>query len=154
MPTVDPRDAELAALANDLERLAKLATPAMLEPTASPTAMAELLRLGAKHQKPRGRDWESANYDADGALLNLLAISLPTILAALRAHPAPDQSAHCSGEEAASEWDGEARRLYNEYTANHPTIHCNRFPSWSELSAEDRTEWLNHAALTTPEKRP
>lgn len=38
-----------------------------------------------------------------------------------------------------------ARRLYNEYTANHPDIHCNRFPSWEELDRESRNRWLSAA---------
>ena len=31
--------------------------------------------------------------------------------------------------------------LYNNYTSNHPTIHCNRFPSWSELTEAEKQNW-------------
>jgi hypothetical protein len=37
--------------------------------------------------------------------------------------------------------DTEARRLYNESTANDPDIHCNRFPAWSELTEKTRDYW-------------
>lgn len=39
----------------------------------------------------------------------------------------------------------EARRLYNAYTSNHPTIHCNRFPAWEELDVTTRAEWIKKA---------
>jgi len=37
------------------------------------------------------------------------------------------------------------QQLYEAYAGNHPTIHCNRFPSWSELTHESRKQWLNAA---------
>ncbi len=37
----------------------------------------------------------------------------------------------------------EARKLYVAYTDNHPTIHSNRFPSWGEISHEERETWRN-----------
>lgn len=40
-----------------------------------------------------------------------------------------------------SEIKEKARQLYNQYSDNHPTIHCNRFPSWSELSKESKKDW-------------
>lgn len=40
-----------------------------------------------------------------------------------------------------------ARKLYNAYTDNHPTIHCNRFPSWEELDAKERKEWIKKAGI-------
>lgn len=30
---------------------------------------------------------------------------------------------------------------YNQMTDNHPTIHCNRFPSWSELTDSQKAQW-------------
>ena len=39
----------------------------------------------------------------------------------------------------------EAKRLYAHYSGNHPTIHGNRFPTWDELKAEDKKEWLYKA---------
>jgi hypothetical protein len=36
-----------------------------------------------------------------------------------------------------------ARDLYNHHAANHPTIHCNRFPAWSEMGDGDRDVWRN-----------
>lgn len=38
-----------------------------------------------------------------------------------------------------------ARALYEQYTANHPTIHCNRFPSWNELTQDGQDEWFKKA---------
>lgn len=38
-----------------------------------------------------------------------------------------------------------ARQMYNEYSGSHPTIHCNRFPSWNELSADYKNEWYAKA---------
>jgi hypothetical protein len=35
-----------------------------------------------------------------------------------------------------------ARELYERETANHPTIHCNRFPSWDELTFQEREKWF------------
>lgn len=35
----------------------------------------------------------------------------------------------------------EARDKYNHYTGNHPTIHCNRFPAWEDLSKADKRKW-------------
>lgn len=38
-----------------------------------------------------------------------------------------------------------AKQMYDEYSGNHPTIHCNRFPSWSELHNEDKEKWCAKA---------
>jgi hypothetical protein len=38
-----------------------------------------------------------------------------------------------------------ARQAYSQETANDPTIHCNRFPSWDELSEEERTHRIVEA---------
>jgi hypothetical protein len=35
----------------------------------------------------------------------------------------------------------QAKALYNKETDNHPTIHCNRFPSWEELSESEKDEY-------------
>lgn len=55
------------------------------------------------------------------------------------AHPAADKVRVTDAEDKA------AQALYSEYSGNHPTIHCNRFPSWSELTNEQRTEWRKKA---------
>lgn len=39
-----------------------------------------------------------------------------------------------------------AQVAYERHTDNHPTIHSNRFPAWSELSREQRIEWTRRAA--------
>lgn len=44
-----------------------------------------------------------------------------------------------------------ARALYTSETDNHPTIHCNRFPSWAELSDERKAPYLRR--LLQPESR-
>lgn len=36
-----------------------------------------------------------------------------------------------------------ARSAYNHYIDNHPTIHSNRFPSFSELSVEEQKKWID-----------
>lgn len=33
------------------------------------------------------------------------------------------------------------KAYYNQMTENHPTIHSNRFPSWEELTGEQKTQW-------------
>lgn len=33
------------------------------------------------------------------------------------------------------------KAAYIAHTSNHPTIHCNRFPSWEELSQAERDKW-------------
>ncbi len=38
-----------------------------------------------------------------------------------------------------------AEELYDAYTANDPVIHCNRFPGWRELNANQRFEWEEKA---------
>lgn len=38
-----------------------------------------------------------------------------------------------------------AKYLYDEYSGNHPTIHCNRFANWEELSNRDKFEWYEKA---------
>lgn len=44
------------------------------------------------------------------------------------------------------EWKARAR--YIEYTSNHPTIHCNRFPAWEELTQTQKDEWVeDHPAI-------
>jgi len=30
---------------------------------------------------------------------------------------------------------------YQRYTDNHPTIHSNRFPAWSELTEDEKQKW-------------
>lgn len=41
------------------------------------------------------------------------------------------------------------KSLYDEYSGNHPTIHSNRFPSWSELTQAQRDEWNRKAPEST-----
>ena len=41
--------------------------------------------------------------------------------------------------------DQAARKLYNSFTDNHPTIHCNRFASWAELGEAERNTWRRKA---------
>lgn len=38
-----------------------------------------------------------------------------------------------------------AKRLYDAYSANHPTIHCNRFAPWEELSTDEQYGWIVRA---------
>ncbi|AVH84932.1 hypothetical protein RsoM2USA_3 [Ralstonia phage RsoM2USA] len=38
-----------------------------------------------------------------------------------------------------------AQDLYEHHAANHPTLHCNLFAPWSELSLEERDEWIKRA---------
>lgn len=38
-----------------------------------------------------------------------------------------------------------AKKLYNDFTSNDPTIHCNRFPLWEELSEQHRNQWILRA---------
>lgn len=40
-----------------------------------------------------------------------------------------------------------AEALYIAFTDNHPTIHCNRFPAWRELSNAAKREWMDKAAI-------
>jgi len=54
--------------------------------------------------------------------------------------------------DAEAQDDTEARKLYSKWTDSHDKIHCNRFPSWSDLGEEDRAEWRDKAArLTGPQ---
>jgi hypothetical protein len=50
------------------------------------------------------------------------------------------------------EIDKLAKRLYNEYTDNHPIIHSNRFPSWEELTENTRDEWVERAHRSLDKK--
>ncbi len=34
-----------------------------------------------------------------------------------------------------------AKRLYRLHSGNDPHIHCNRLPSWDELTPERRKQW-------------
>jgi len=40
-----------------------------------------------------------------------------------------------------------ARSEYTKACDNHPTIHSNRFPSWSELGDAARVHWIRAATL-------
>ena len=43
------------------------------------------------------------------------------------------------------------KSMFDEYSGNHPSIHCYRFPSWGELRQSQRDEWdRKAAALRTP----
>ncbi len=44
-----------------------------------------------------------------------------------------------------------ARSLYVSGTANHPTIHCNRFASWAEMSDDQKAPYLRR--FLRPESR-
>lgn len=45
------------------------------------------------------------------------------------------------------------RKLYEQSIANDPTIHCNRFPSWPELTKQERNHWnAKAAALSAPQE--
>lgn len=37
-----------------------------------------------------------------------------------------------------TEIERQAKLMYMEYSGNHPTMHCNRFPSWDELDHEEK----------------
>lgn len=39
------------------------------------------------------------------------------------------------------EIERQAKLMYTYHIDNHPTIHSNRFPSWSELSEETKDQW-------------
>lgn len=43
-------------------------------------------------------------------------------------------------------FEAEAKSMYASYTDNHPTIHSNRFPSWSGLTEIERDQWRDKAA--------
>ena len=40
-----------------------------------------------------------------------------------------------------AEYLEQARKLYNDHCANGP-IHCNRYPTWSELTEEQKEPWI------------
>lgn len=44
-----------------------------------------------------------------------------------------------------------AKKRYEDRTNNHPTIHCNRFPSWEELTDAEREKLVQeiYAELET-----
>ncbi len=42
------------------------------------------------------------------------------------------------------------RLAYERHTDNHPTIHCNRFLSWGELTGAEREQWAERAAAASP----
>lgn len=47
-----------------------------------------------------------------------------------------------------------AKKLYSEWCANQG-MHCNRFPSFDELSDDVKNNWINEAACTDePPKSP
>lgn len=41
--------------------------------------------------------------------------------------------------------DESAKKLYQDFINNHPTIHTNRFPAWDELSEAGKKEWYKAA---------
>lgn len=41
--------------------------------------------------------------------------------------------------------EAKAKELYNNSTNNDDTIHCNRFPSWEELSEPVKANWRTRA---------
>lgn len=38
-----------------------------------------------------------------------------------------------------------AQQLYHAATANDPKVHCNRFPSWDEMTGPQRWQWREKA---------
>jgi hypothetical protein len=52
--------------------------------------------------------------------------------------------------------NAKAQALYDAATANDPTIHCNRFPAWSELTGAQRWPWREKAinALAQENRQP
>ena len=38
-----------------------------------------------------------------------------------------------------------AKKIYDDETDNDPIVHCNRFPSWHELSKEDKQKYIDRA---------
>lgn len=62
------------------------------------------------------------------------------------AHPSPAHAGSGDAEALAKlAIDTVAKKLYGQHTDNHPTMHCNRFPAWSELKDPDREEWREKA---------
>ncbi len=50
--------------------------------------------------------------------------------------------------------DKAARDAYYHMTDNDPKIHSNRFPTWDELSEEEREKWRMKPEIRTPGKKP
>ena len=61
-------------------------------------------------------------------------------------HPSPAHAGAGDAEALAKlAIDTVAKKLYGLHADNHPTMHCNRFPAWSELKDADREEWREKA---------
>lgn len=54
--------------------------------------------------------------------------------------------------------NAKAEALYAAYTANDPTMHCNRFPAWGELTGAQKWPWREKAiealAAAAPGAKP
>lgn len=50
-----------------------------------------------------------------------------------------------AGLDPAAPFEEAARAAYEKSTANHPTIHANRFKSWDELSPDAKANWMRGA---------
>jgi hypothetical protein len=105
-----------SGVAGELERLAAKATPGPWDVYPQPIKNADdalsELSYQVEHTEPLAPALYLLNAggkcpaltgcgptsEANAKLIAALVTNLPTILQSLRAHPAPDQSAHCSGE--------------------------------------------------------
>lgn len=45
------------------------------------------------------------------------------------------------------DFDKQAKALYRAHVDSYPDMHCNRFPSWDELTAAERDNWRVKARL-------
>lgn len=112
----------------------------VLVPVEPTEAMLEAGKVA--HREAEVRCEQEAHLGAKGMMwrMNRAAHVYAAMLAAAPAAPGAAPSGVRVDEDAA------ARKLYADYSGNHPTIHCNRFPAWQELTDADKQEWRDKVA--------
>jgi hypothetical protein len=108
-------------------------TDAMVEAAAEAVWNATSHKLLAQAGYPT--DWPSINPSNRRSALREARIALTAALST--ATPAGERD----------RIEAAAIHLYGHHAGNHPTIHCNRFPSWDELTQAQRIEWRKKAML-------
>lgn len=134
------------------EMISNRADHALSTPSEAPEPVAD--NIGGE-----GSDWFAGDVDCDGnELVTIPATELQKLRderekflwqvrdTCARAEKAEAALAPSTGDAVREALERAAKALYVAETSNHPTIHCNRFPTWEELPGATKEPYLREAS--------
>lgn len=126
--------------------------------TAAPAPASEAVAWECRKRVPNNPTWSewTSCLERDHVAIQTQSLHWGMVYqsrALCLATPSPGDSADAPVQQA-GEAEAKAKKLYAKHTDNHPTIHCNRFPAWDELSATERDKWRAKARAALKGEQP